>query len=127
MLLFHILFTLAITAVAVAIWISALQVPSFDRVAPKYFFQGLTIHGDVDADLLCAIHHHRGLLCADFHAICPGSCNESVREVLELIATASHKVNVVCKLEVAEWSTTNGGGVVVLEGLMPNFFLEQAE
>ena len=38
MLLFHTLVSLAITAVAVAIhiWISVLQVPSFVRVAPKY-------------------------------------------------------------------------------------------
>ena len=47
MLLFHILFTMAITAMAVAIqmWISALQVPSFDRVAPEYLKPVTTSRG----------------------------------------------------------------------------------
>ena len=90
-----------------------------------HFFQGLTIHGDVDADLICTVHRDSGLICADFHAICTGSCNESVREVLGLIATTSHKADLMCKPEVAEWPATNGdGGVVVLEGLLYSSFPE---
>ena len=81
-----------------------------------HFLQGLTVHGDINTDPVCTVHHHLGLLCADFHAICTGSCNESAGEVMELIATASHKVDVMCKPEDGEWPATNGdGGAVVLE------------
>ena len=132
MLLFHMLFSLAITAVAVAIWmrISALPMPSFDRVAPKYskLTTSSTVHGDVDTDLICTVYHDLGFLCADFHAIHTGSCSKSVHEVLELIAAALHKVNVICKLEVAEWPAANGdGGVVVLEYFLHDYFQEQIE
>ena len=100
----------------------------FQVLEAGHFFQGLTVHGDVNTDLVCIVHHDLGLLCADFHAIYTDSCNESVREVLELIATAFHKVHVICKPEVSEWPVTNGdGGVVVVEDLLRSFFLEKAE
>ena len=51
-----------------------------------------------------------------------------VCEVLKLVATASHEVDVICKPEVADWPATNGdGGVVVLEGLLHDSFQEQVE
>ena len=100
----------------------------FQVLEAGHFFQGLTVHGDVNTDLVCIVHHDLGLLCADFHAICAGSCNESVREVLGLIATTSHKADLMCKPEVAEWPATIGdGGVVVVEDLLRSFFLEKAE
>ena len=100
----------------------------FQVLEAGHFFPGLTVHGDVNTDLVGTVHHDLGLLRADFHAICTDSCNESVREILERIATASHKVDVICKPEVAQWPAINGdGGVVVVEGLLRSFFLEKAE
>ena len=47
---------------------------------------------------------------------------------MELIATASLKVDLMCKPEVAEWPATNeDGGVEVLEGLLHNCFQEQVK
>lgn len=62
MLLFHILYSLNITAMAVVIHIQifALQVPSFlvQVLKARHFLQPFTIHGDSGTTVACTIHHY---------------------------------------------------------------------
>lgn len=40
-------------------------------------------------------------------SICTGSRNKSVCEFLEFVIAAHHKVNVICKTLIADWSATD--------------------
>ena len=84
----QILFSLAIAAIAEAIlMISAEQMPSLHRVAPRYFKLVTTSNIwpfmlKFCSDVVRAVGHDLALFCADFHSICRCSVYESVGEVL---------------------------------------------
>ena len=102
----HILFSLAITAIARAILTrtSAEQVPSLHRVAPRYLklvtpLWLLAVHANICTDVVRGVGHDLALFfCADFHSTCLCSVYKSVGDVLKFTVAAAHKIDVVGKL-----------------------------
>ena len=80
--------------------ISAVQVPSLHRVAPKYLklitsSNFLVIHANIYTGVAHAVGQDLGLFCADFHSTCLCSVYKSVSEVLKFTIVSTHKINVV--------------------------------
>lgn len=95
--LLHILANLAMAA-AIRVWISKLQVPSLDKIAPKYLkLEFPFINFDTDVTI-CIIDHYFGLLRADPYSICSCSLKKFIGQVLELTVTTCYWVNVICKM-----------------------------
>ena len=74
---------LLLFAEAILVWISAEQVPSVQRVAPRYL-KLRAGHTNIFTDVAHAVGHELALFCADFHSIHPFSVYESVAEVAEV-------------------------------------------
>ena len=107
-LFFHTLESLAMAAVAVPIQmrISAVLVPSLDRVAPKYLKE-VTVF-DVGCGIFSAVDHHFRFFGADFHAVRSSTVCEPVSQLLQLVVASSNEVNVVGETQIAYWSATDG-------------------
>ena len=94
MLLLNTLLSFAIIAVAVAILmrISALHVPSFGQdcslVEVWHYFQQLTIHGNVGTDVVSVVLHDFRPFYVYSHAVCAGTCNRWVCQVLQFVVAA---------------------------------------
>ena len=98
----QILFSLAIAAIAEAIlMMSAEQMPSLHRVAPRYFKLVTTSNIwpfmlKFCSDVVRAVGHDLALFCADFHSICRCSVYEFVG-VLKFTIAAAYKIDVIGK------------------------------
>ena len=98
----QILFSLAIAAIAEAIlMMSAEQMPSLHRVAPRYFKLVTTSNIwpfmlKFCSDVVCAFGHDLALFGADFHSICRCSVYEFVG-VLKFTIAAAYKIDVIGK------------------------------
>ena len=134
-LLGHILFNLAVAAVAEAILmpITSERMPFLYRVASKYlelvtssnFWPFMLI---ICTDVARAVGRDLALFCADFHSIRTRSFYESFGEVLKFTLVFALTIDVVGEWEVAYWPTTNADGcVVVTECFLRDFPKEQVE
>ena len=85
---------LLLFAEAILVWISAEQVPSVQRVAPRYL-KLRAGHTNIFTDVAHAVGHELALFCPDFHSIHPFSVYESVAEVLKFVTAAAQKIDVV--------------------------------
>lgn len=135
MLLFHILSSIAIAVVAVAILIRIflLKLPSFDNVIPKYFeaihfLQWFAVQSDAENSVASFIHNYFGVLCVEFHSLCAGSFSEFVVQVLQLTDIARHLANIICETQITNISTTGKDrrGVAV-ESFLQNSLQNQVE
>ena len=86
-LLCKILFNLAIAVIAAAnlMQISAEQVPSLHRIAPRYLKLVTSSYTNIYTDVVRATSHDLALFCVDYYSIC--RC--SVGEVLKFIIAAA--------------------------------------
>lgn len=98
--------------------------PALTRVAPKYLKLDASSSGllsMVMLALMLLVHHYFGFHSVELYLICANYFNEFVGQVLEV--TAHNMVNIICKTQVADRSTTDRNrSVVVVESLLHNSF-----
>ena len=130
----QVLFSLAIAAIveAILMWTSAEQVPSLQRVAPRYLklvTSKFWMHMLISALMFIWLVTILLFSCADFHSIiCFCSVYKSVGEVLKFTIAATHKINVTGKSYFAYAPSTIGDRcVVVMECLLRDLLWEQVE
>ena len=65
--------------------ISAVPVPSLDKVAPYFKFDSCSNGSPLIGNcVVSAVHRDHGPFYADFHAVRPDTCNQSVCQILLL-------------------------------------------
>ncbi|KAH3883314.1 hypothetical protein DPMN_007268 [Dreissena polymorpha] len=84
-------------AMAIFILASAVLVPSFDRIAPKYL-KVVTSFSFSPFMVMSALR-------ADLHPVCSSYFIESVGEILKFTAGAIHEVNVISEYQVTDRSS----------------------
>lgn len=99
--LFHILLSLAVAAPAIRM-----------QSCSQIFGAGHFVYGNVSTAVAWTNHHYFGFLCAGLHSICSCSFSEFVGQVLQLIFTVHHMVNLETSLL---WSLSPETGLWVLE------------
>ena len=103
---------LALSWLSVLVPVGSYDVPSLVCVDPKYLNTSSNtfafIYILVSGLSLMLLTRILLLLGADFHAVISSCFLQSFNELLQYCFTASQKVDIVRKLQVAKWSTSDG-------------------